>query len=594
MIHGHEGFSHYERPRWQWWVLAGWIVSAYILGATGFWKYEVDRSGHGTLLDALYHSVQLFVLDPPVLAPPTNVPLELGRWLAVGLFFLAAVTAAYRVFSAEIRSIGLGLLRKHTIICGEGRIALDIVRNQAARRPRQPIVVIAGSEDSELIQTAYALGATVLVGPATELLRHSRLSRAQRVISVYDDDGSNVEIASKVHALSSESRPPNAPVLECFAQIADVDLRETLRLQHLMVEHARCDVRFFDVFNDAARNILLEQLPLDHEGIRAGDTRQVHLIIVGFGAMGRTFAIKAAQIAQFANGRKLRISVIDQDAEVRHQELLFRYPKLPEICELALESCPIPSIRARDLLDDWCADPSCVTSVVVCVEGDGLALELAMRLLPRAKAAGVEVAVRMSQRDGLTAILSGVAASIEGKKVIHTFGWCDEPCFSRLLGTDDREEMAAMVHAKFLELAVADDRTATHDEAVQTWKSLTNEDFRESSRQQVDHLLIKLRAVGCEATASNDPRPRVKWNASEIDFDLLAELEHRRWVAERLLAGWTYAPGKKDPSKRTNPNVVPWAELGAETKRYDYAAVENIPNLLAVRGQEIRRQPVRR
>jgi hypothetical protein len=71
-------------------------------------------------------------------------------------------------------------------------------------------------------------------------------------------------------------------------------------------------------------------------------------------------------------------------------------------------------------------------------------------------------------------------------------------------------------------------------------------------------------------------------------------MEHARWVAERLLAGWTYASGKKSPETRTNPNLVPWSELTEPVKEYDRDAVKNIPDLLAAADQLkiVRRQPL--
>ena len=41
------------------------------------------------------------------------------------------------------------------------------------------------------------------------------------------------------------------------------------------------------------------------------------------------------------------------------------------------------------------------------------------------------------------------------------------------------------------------------------------------------------------------------------EVERLAEMEHERWLAERRALGWT--PGPRDPQKKTNPNLVPWA-----------------------------------
>ena len=47
----------------------------------------------------------------------------------------------------------------------------------------------------------------------------------------------------------------------------------------------------------------------------------------------------------------------------------------------------------------------------------------------------------------------------------------------------------------------------------------------------------------------------------------LAEVEHGRWVAERLLSGWR--PGPRDNRLMSHNSIVPWAELSESEKQKD-------------------------
>jgi hypothetical protein len=118
------------------------------------------------------------------------------------------------------------------------------------------------------------------------------------------------------------------------------------------------------------------------------------------------------------------------------------------------------------------------------------------------------------------------------------------------------------------------------------WDEL-NEDLRESNRQQTDHLFIKLRAIGCDAVAKEDPRPPVK-EFTRDEIEMLERLEHRRWMNERLLAGWT--AGEHSESLRKNPNLVPWEDLDDGTKKFDREAVNKIPALLEADGMKVCRR----
>jgi hypothetical protein len=589
LTHGSQPSYYYERPRWQWYALALAIAAAYTLGAFGFWKYDVDHCREGYVLDALYHAVQLFILHAPHLPPPLNVSLEIGRWLALGFLGLAATTAAYRVFTAELSAIGLGWLKGHVVICGRGSIVLDMVRSQRARKPRRRVVVIAAADDAELIEGCHALPAFVLVGRPSLLLDRARLTKAKRLIAVYEEDGANVEIAVRACALSRASRPSTAPPLECHAQVSDVDLRESLRRHHLPVQDGRCRVHFFDFFDAAARDVLLTQLPLDHDGVSQADPRQVRLVIIGLGAMGRRVAIKAAQLGHFANRRPVRISVIDRAASERERELLFRYPTIRQTCELTFHAGEIDSTQGQRLIEGLCAASDTMTSIAVCLDNDAVALDVAMRLLPTVHDRNIPVAVRMSRPDGLTSLLAPNVAPPEASRSLRTFGWLSEACVARLLDEDARALMAKVVQVNFVKLATAHGRQAAFDEAVKKWEDLSNEDYKESNRQQVDHIAIKLRAVRREIVEASNPRPEASFTREEIE--LLAEMEHERWVAERLLAGWTCAPKPKNEARRTNPNLIPWAQLDDEIKHYDRDAVRAIPVLIKdVKGMKICRR----
>jgi hypothetical protein len=124
--------------------------------------------------------------------------------------------------------------------------------------------------------------------------------------------------------------------------------------------------------------------------------------------------------------------------------------------------------------------------------------------------------------------------------------------------------------------------------AIRDWDNL-DEDLRESNRQQAAHLFIKLRAIGCEVTGRDDPRPAVT-GLQPDQVEVLGRMEHSRWVAERILAGWTLAPGPKDVTHKTSPHLVPWADLPPDIQQYDRDFVTLIPALLATDGKKICRQ----
>jgi ppGpp synthetase/RelA/SpoT-type nucleotidyltranferase len=110
--------------------------------------------------------------------------------------------------------------------------------------------------------------------------------------------------------------------------------------------------------------------------------------------------------------------------------------------------------------------------------------------------------------------------------------------------------------------------------------------FRESSCQQADHIGAKLRRIGCAAVPAGSPGEPAAFTPAEIE--LLAALEHGRWMAERLLAGWTLG-AERNVERRTSPYLVTWSDLAEPIRDIDRQAVRRIPDLLAEVGLSVRR-----
>ena len=66
-------------------------------------------------------------------------------------------------------------------------------------------------------------------------------------------------------------------------------------------------------------------------------------------------------------------------------------------------------------------------------------------------------------------------------------------------------------------------------------------------------------------------------------------MEHNRWMAEKLLAGWTVGRERNDGEKRHDA-LMPWDSLPENERAKDRAAVRHMPACLARIGKEIVRQ----
>ena len=143
------------------------------------------------------------------------------------------------------------------------------------------------------------------------------------------------------------------------------------------------------------------------------------------------------------------------------------------------------------------------------------------------------------------------------------------------------EAAAQVAHARYVE----DNKHVRMDPAMLPWEELS-EGLKESNRQQVGAAERTLRAAGYGIRKAKGQVTGPKFKPGEVE--LMAEMEHGRWNAERLLDGWQYG-SKRDVERKVSPYLVPWTELPEEIRNYDRKAVRDLPNVLATAGLEVYR-----
>ena len=159
----------------------------------------------------------------------------------------------------------------------------------------------------------------------------------------------------------------------------------------------------------------------------------------------------------------------------------------------------------------------------------------------------------------------------------------DPPC-SQILRLEDREQMARYSHEDYQQKQKK--RHEGMDPAMADWDNLLP-DLKESTLQQIDHIEQKLQAIGFAIRGVEIGQIKLK-SFSKEETETMAEMEHGRWNAERLLAGWTLGP--RDVLKKKSPYLVSWAELAEEVREWDRQTVRRIPRLLKEYGYEVFRK----
>jgi voltage-gated potassium channel Kch len=567
------------------WILVGivWVVT-YILCWIGIYKQFLASGEIRSIWDPFYRVFQLFFFDDSMVVSGVihSWELEIGRFLAPAVAMYTAFAALIALFNDQIQTIRLGLMRKHIVVCGVGRKGLGLVRDYRNRGFK--VVAIEIDEKNDNIGTCREMKALVIEGDATDsdVLRKAHVHMAAKVVAITGNDGTNVEIAVRTYHLVKGRDKTIHHTVKCFVQVVDSKLRVLFNRHPIFTEISDpFEINIFNTYTNSSR-LMFDRFPLDRTGIKKDDPWEAHLIIIGFGQMGESVLLQAAKTSHFANEKKLHVRIIDRLADKKSKHFHSHYSQINSIC-----TTEFISIEAEDpdLIENilrWSKNENTWTSIVVAIDDDAQALSCALGFLMKLDNPEIPIIVRMSEEEGLALLLGSEATKSAWMASLKPFGMTGDICNSRML-TDEKLDLYARKIHKINVTKRTREGKSIDDSWLCSWEEL-KPDIKEANRQQADHLGIKLRAIGC--SVSTDDHISGNFNGfSEDEIELMARMEHRRWVAECLLAGWT--PGPKDHDRRQSPYLVEWDKLDDTIKVNDRDTVRNIPEILALAGKKI-------
>ncbi|KAK6505457.1 hypothetical protein TWF481_007358 [Arthrobotrys musiformis] len=159
-----------------------------------------------------------------------------------------------------------------------------------------------------------------------------------------------------------------------------------------------------------------------------------------------------------------------------------------------------------------------------------------------------------------------------------------------------REFVAQELYKRYKHIRASIDQnnepTTSKDASLQnTWEFLP-EHLKASTRAQAEDIPRKLGLVGYFMAKADDEMTNglqsiEKFTPDQLEY--LGEVEHDRWVAERIKSGWQVAE-QRDSSSRETPFFVPYVELEQKWKDVDKFMVEGVIDILGLSGYRVFRR----
>lgn len=157
---------------------------------------------------------------------------------------------------------------------------------------------------------------------------------------------------------------------------------------------------------------------------------------------------------------------------------------------------------------------------------------------------------------------------------------------STVLLPEETDMLARQIHSFYLGLGDLKNENQEHFKAVKDWEwNRLDMKLKDSNFKQAGFIEHLLKRVDLNIKKSESPELFL------IDerfggYHILAQLEHARWNAERLLSGWKLGTAK-DVNNKISPYIKRWELIPDDIKKYDYKAVERFPEMLREMGYAI-------
>jgi voltage-gated potassium channel Kch len=598
--------------------LIGILTAVIIVFGLGLWGFRSYDGQNFVLLSRMGNTVSLFLRDSSSLQSINPSPWQLtaarylAPWVTLGGALLAAVNLAIDNLRHDFRVVRARRKIGHVIVCGLGEVGLNIVQNlrDVNRAKRDDVVAVDINGDSANAVVAGRLGATVIQGDGRihSVMRAAGLAGAATVIICAGDDASNVDIALGLknwisdRGWASRARQRNSIARRIKAYLRGtpddnkgrllilVELRDEWLLKRLM-DHDKdalgdrnVEIRLFNTYQNMARLLVRMMSPPP-----ALSDAEKWVAIIGFGSMGRELSIQLIQNAFAPLGQPVRLAIFDGDAQAAEKKFVPVLTRITDYATVAFQDCDLSldSPAGWDAVRDYLRGHE-LAAAAVCLPDDKVSLYVAVELQAIADSLGKDMPIyfRLGRHASLGRFIGQKEPQQGHQKPLVPFGAFREILDVDVLIAETLDKLAKVNHENYRE-SLSEDRR-NEEEGAREWHELA-EQYKMSDRRASDFLRVRLAQISLDLKESPSAID-TPFEFSPDELELLAQLEHRRWMIERSMQGWRYGE-VRDDAHRINPRLIDWSRLPEPERERNRNDVAKLPTILAEIGWQIFRAP---
>jgi hypothetical protein len=588
-------------------------AGAIIFGLAGWGAAKFDGS---------FKSVSEIVIRVIGSFIPTPASVAEGNWASrLGAMF-AALTTVTSAILIGLATLGEQLTQlaarhlwsNHTIVVGDTALGRRVAEGFEATGTR--VLHLVPRDAPKILETGpirarLGLDARIILAAAAPWrARHmvldlgadaATLTLGKTLLAAFDGPAPARSLPERLLRRPDPKRPDTLalcvtdPILtDQFSEVIDAERRG----QDAYHSAAPLRLTIFDENGAIARHTLARD-PLFALATERGQAR-VHAVIIGFGDLGEKL-LDQIMLTSIASALKApRITVLDRKADECALEFRARRPAVLDTLDISFmaldvgrdpfegDHVPASATKVREL-----EQQEAITAIFLALPGDAAVLRAGLLLRRARERSGLfEAPVFYRWRtDGASAPVLGARDDRSASPGDFILMDAPTPALLReIADPDGRDACARALHEAFLRSKSPSER------AAQAWERLPDT-LRRANTRAADHLPAKLWSLGLDIDglepgavpalddAAKQRLAQLRSGQDGEQMQALARLEHERWMIERKLDGWRYAPARDD-ARRLHPQLVPWEQLqrSADEVRKDVDQVISALEFVAQRS----------
>ncbi|MFB0873985.1 MULTISPECIES: RyR domain-containing protein [unclassified Sphingobium] len=547
-------------------VRFGAMAVAFALGTWGFAQAFAQAGMASTLTQDALRAVRLIVGQFPQALENRDLPLALNvaRWALPLLTFWSTVALAWEQLRNPLRLALIRARGDHLVIAGDPEGGLAAQAAHGALDDGRRVLLWAQDRRVPWIADALEAGAAeVEQDDVEESAAALALDKARAALLLSGEARHNIALASALLAQAAKVRPAGDP-LDIILRVDDLDLRRSIegRFEHGDRRTAR--VRLASLLDIAARHLALAR-PIDGF-VRVGDTARA-VLTLGFTPLIERFVLRTLAGGHYRDGGKPAFTLCVPGGSQAEEGFRARNPGADALSPVRFVEARLDPARIGALLAD-AADP---VAILIDAGDDDRALALALAVDAHYRAADRPAPPIHVRMDGAPDHRVGAG--------ILPFGALAHLADPDMLLQDRHDALARSIHDFYLEGRFTEGETIGARASMQEWEDLP-ESFRDDNRLVADCYQLKLRDIGARLVEGVGPGLHL----TPDELEELSRAEHDRWMAAKLVQGWTHAP-VRDDARRLHPDIVPYDDLSEAIKDLDREQVRIMARLLGASGR---------